>query len=665
MSAETAKKQDERLTWRRYKDGETEPDHLTEVIFSAGWSHKCPTYVHKTPPCQGSCPSGHDVRGWLSIVRGIDKPKGGMSMEEYAFRRMTEANPFPAVMGRVCPAPCEDGCNRNQVEDHVGINAVEHYIGDWAVENGIGFDPVEHDSGRQVAVVGGGPAGLSAACYLRRRGHRVTVFEAEAKLGGYMRYGIPGYRTPRDMLDVEINRILALGGITVRTGVRVGRDVTLDELEDSFDAIFWGIGTQGGRGLPVPGWEGTPNCVSGVDFLRAFNDGRLQFVNQKIVVVGGGDTSIDVASVARRLGHITAVHEKDLPENVVWGHTAHDVASSARREGCVVTLTSLFPIAEMTAAEREVNDARHEGVMLRGSVMPLEILKDPEGRARALRVAECRMEGNRPVVIEGTTFDLEADLIVAAIGQRADLTGLEKLDGGRGLIAADRTYRVQQKGGGQQGDPVRGRGKHFAGGDVIRPHLLTTAIGHGRIAAESIDAFLRQGDVEKRPKVDVHHWSLLETLRQDGKEPEAFAHEPVWGTNAANFAVHNYEDRARQTIITADQLFLGHFPYVGRHKRLEKPVDADKVLGHFEERLLRYDRATAVAEASRCMSCGMCFECDNCVVFCPQTSVARTPKKDYALGRYVYTDYNTCIGCHICADVCPAGYIEMGLGDGE
>ncbi|KAF0143034.1 MAG: putative glutamate synthase (NADPH) small subunit [Rhodospirillaceae bacterium] len=653
MSAETAKKEDERLTWRRFKDGETEPEHLTEVILNAGWSHKCPTYVHKTPPCQGSCPSGHDVRGWLSIVRGIDTPQDGMSMEEYAFRRMTEANPFPAVMGRVCPAPCEDGCNRNQVEDYVGINAVEHYIGDWAVKSGVAFDSVTTETGRRIAVVGGGPAGLSAAYYLRRRGHGVTIFEAEAQLGGYMRYGIPGYRTPRDVLDAEIGRILDLGGIEVRTGVRVGRDMTLAELEDTFDAIFWGIGTRRGRGLPVPGWEGTPNCVSGVDFLRAFNDGRLQFVNQKIVVVGGGDTSIDVASVARRLGHISRVHEKDLPENVVWGHTAHDVVSSARREGCTVTLTSLFSVEKMMAAEREINDARHEGVDIRDGIMPLEVIKGPDGRARALRLCQCRMEGNRPIPITETAFELEADLIVAAIGQGADLTGLEKLNNGRDLINADRNYRVP------------GTTKHFAGGDVLRPHLLTTAIGHGRIAAESIDHYLHFGDVGKRPKVDVHHWSLLESLRTQGKEPETFGPEPMRGTNEAKFAVHNYEDRSAQTIVTADHLFLGHFPYVSRNRRTEVQVDADEVLGNFDERLLAYDRAAAIAEANRCMSCGLCFECDNCVIFCPQTAVARTSKKDYAVGRYVYTDYSLCIGCHICADVCPSGYIEMGLGEGE
>src|SRR5512143_3322319 len=333
------------LTFRRFKDGEHEWDALNESIFQAGWTHKCPTYVSRTPPCQGSCPSGEDIRGYLDIIRGIEKPTGGMTMQEYAFRRSTTANPFPAVMGRVCPAPCEDGCNRNEVEDHVGINAVEQFIGDTAHKNGFDFKfrMPERETGRKIAIIGGGPAGLAAAYQLRRRGHGATIFDDHAELGGFMRYGIPGYRTPRDVLDTEIKRIVDMG-VEVRTNTRIGREVTIEQLEKDYDAILWCIGTHSGRGLPVAGWEGTPNCVSGIAFLSAFNQKRLQLVTGKVVVVGGGDTSIDVASVARRLGHIKTINEKDLPENVVWGHTAHDVASTAAREGAQVTLTSLFPV---------------------------------------------------------------------------------------------------------------------------------------------------------------------------------------------------------------------------------------------------------------------------------------------------------------------------------
>ncbi|MCH2485567.1 MAG: FAD-dependent oxidoreductase, partial [Gammaproteobacteria bacterium] len=196
------------LTFRKYADGETHAyDDLKEKIFTADHSDKCPTYVHRTPPCQGSCPSGEDVRGWLQIVRGMEPPPEGVEWQEYAFRRSTEANPFPAMMGRVCPAPCEAGCNRNQVDDFVGINAVEQFIGDTAFQQRYRFEEPPELSGKRVAIVGGGPAGLSAAYQLRRRGHASTVFEMQDQLGGMVRDGIPGYRTPRDILDREIERI--------------------------------------------------------------------------------------------------------------------------------------------------------------------------------------------------------------------------------------------------------------------------------------------------------------------------------------------------------------------------------------------------------------------------------------------------------------------------
>ncbi len=637
------------LTFRRFREGDHKRTNLHEAIFDADHSHKCPTYVHRTPPCQGSCPSGEDIRGWLQIARGIEKPPEGVNWQEYAFRRSTDANPFPAIMGRVCPAPCEDGCNRNQVDDHVGINAVEQFIGDQAIAAGLSFAAPAADSGKRVAVIGGGPAGLAAAYHLRRRGHGVTLFDDHAELGGMMRYGIPGYRTPREVLDAEIQRILDLG-VEVRTSTRVGRDIPMEQVEQEYDAILWALGTKRGRGLPIDGFD-APNCITGVDFLGAFNEGRLQLVSSRVVVVGGGDTSIDVASVARRLGHITTINPTDRPEQIVLGYTAHDVASTMRREGAHVTLTSLFPVEKMTAAEREVEDAQREGVDIRGSVMPLAVIKDDEGRAQAVRFAECEFVDNRPQPKEGTEFTLECDLLVAAIGQHGDLGDLEPLDNGKGFIDADPHFRVKGKIG------------HFVAGDIVRPHLLTTAIGQASIAVESIDHYLRGEDPQRRPKVDKHHFQLLSKLRETGLEPASYDHRQERGTDHERFAIHNYEDRSGNEIIPHERLFLGHFGYLAREKRDEIEIGADQVLGDFRERTVGLSEEQAVKEANRCMSCGMCFECDNCVVFCPQDAVHRTPKKESTLGRYVYTDYTRCIGCHICSDVCPTGYIDMGLGE--
>ena len=640
-------------TLRRFKDRESTWsgwDDLTEKIFQADRSYKCPTYVQRTAPCQGACPSGHDIRGWLAIARQMDKaPDAGMPWQEYAFRRMVEANPFPAMMGRVCPAPCEDGCNRNEVDDFVGINAVEHYVGDWALAQGVPLPPPGAATGKRVAVVGGGPAGLTAAYFLRRQGHGVTILEANEQLGGMMRYGIPGYRTPRTLLDGEIDRIVAMG-VEVRTGVRVGQDVTVPELERSFDAVFWAIGAQKGRPLPVAGW-GAEGCLTGVEFLDAFNHGWVFSTAKRIVVVGGGDTSIDVASVARRLGHVRVAHRHDTSGHGVVGFTAQDVAGALRREGVQATLTSLFPIDKMTAAEREREDALREGIEIKGGVMPLEILTGAGGRVRAVRMCACTMKGTMPEPVPDTEFVIACDIIVSAIGQMGDLEGLDPLDNGKGFIDILPGYKTRK------GD------KHFAGGDIVRPHLLTTAIGHGRIAAETIGHFLAGAPVDKRPKVDVHHFNLLEELHQRNLDPAAYDHVQTRGTSAAAWAVHNYEDRSASQIIPHRDLFKGHFEHEPRETRGEVHISAEEVLGNFRERIEGFTEAQAIREGERCMSCGMCFECDNCVIYCPQTAVKRVPKKERAVGRYVYTDYDMCIGCHICADVCPTGYIQMGLGE--
>ncbi len=515
--------------YRRYVDGDSEDNwELTEKIFAQDTSYKCPTYVHRTPPCQGSCPAGEDIRGWLNIVRGIEKPPAELADKEfgwaeYAYQRSTDANPFPAIMGRVCPAPCEDGCNRNEVEDHVGINAVEHFIGDFALENKLPLHPAGTDTGKKVALIGGGIASLTCAYQLRRMGHACTIYEGREMLGGMMRYGIPGYRTPRDVLDGEIERVLALG-VTVKTGMKVGVDIELEQLERDYDAVFVGIGAQGGSPLPVLGAAEATNCISGISFLDAFNDGRLHHSSQKVLVIGGGDTAMDVAAVARRLGHIKNSHDKDRPENVVLGHTAHDVATIASRQGADVTVVYRRPVDQMPATKMEIKHIQQEGVKIAHSLAPIEVIYEGD-RATALRVVKADWSTGKMVPIEGSEHDIECDLIVAA-----------------------------------------------------------------------------------------------------------------------------------------DELFLGHFNFSERYKRSENNISSDNVLGHFDERIFGPDPEAAQKEADRCMSCGMCFECDNCVIYCPQDAIFRVKKDEQTMGRYVDTDYGKCIGCHICKDVCPSGYIQMGLG---
>ena len=623
-------------TFRRYQDGDSKPDSWQEYIFKAGWSHKCPVYVQRTPTCQNGCPAGEDIRGWLDVVRGLDKPPAEVSWQEHAFRRLTRANPFPGIMGYVCPAPCEEACNRRAVEDNVGINAVEQFIGEAALKGTFRFAKPQKESGRRVAIIGGGPGGLSCAYQLRLKGHACTIFESREELGGMLRYGLPNYRTPPAVVDGEIQRVLDLG-VTVKTGVRVGRDISFEEIDRDYDAVFWAIGTQVGRIPEIPG-ANAPNCVGGIEFLREFNEGRLPSVPRRIVVVGGGDTSIDVTTVARKVGGFSGMKADGSPLT----YTADMVTQAAIHSGQKVTLTSVLPTAKLKASEREVEDARSLDVAILGNIMPLSVTLDRDGRATGVRFAPCEhgKDGKR-VRAPGDEIEIPADLVVFAIGQVADMKGLEILDNGRHAIAPG------------PGLQVLGHPKHFVGGDIITPHLLATAIGHGAVAAEGMDAFLRGEPVPKRPHVDKRHFEIREGLPKEAK--------PVDGKVTSPAFVHNFENRAHREVIKSDALFLAHFPATPRIARTERRLA--EIFSEGGTRIMPLNEAQAVAEAKRFMSCGLCLECDNCVVFCPQVAVKKVPRDQKALGYYVTTDYTRCIGCHICADVCPAGYIQMGLGE--
>jgi Pyruvate/2-oxoacid:ferredoxin oxidoreductase delta subunit len=283
--------------------------------------------------------------------------------------------------------------------------------------------------------------------------------------------------------------------------------------------------------------------------------------------------------------------------------------------------------------------------------MPLEVLLDENSRARGLKLAECDLVDDVPIAKEGTEFEIEADLIVSAIGQSGDLGGLESFDNGKGLINADSHYRVPDRDG------------HFVAGDIIRPHLLVTAIGQASIAADCIDRYLSDNDQMRRPKVDVHHFSLLEKLREVSLGPDDYDYSQDRGTDSANFAIHNFEDRSGHEILAAEDMFLAHFAETPRIHRGERVPEGEQVLGDFQERIIGLSEELAIKEAERCMSCGMCIECDNCVIYCPQVAVFRVKKDQRTTGRYVDTDYARCIGCHICSDVCPSGYIDMGMGE--
>jgi Pyruvate/2-oxoacid:ferredoxin oxidoreductase delta subunit len=393
-----------------------------------------------------------------------------------------------------------------------------------------------------------------------------------------------------------------------------------------------------------------------VKFLEQFNKGEMKYTANKVLCIGGGDTSIDVVSVSRRIGTLKDYNEN--PEDAVNSVIKHGDIADADRTPCEnVTLTALFKREEMTAAEHEVEDALIEGVNIMNEVMPVEIIRNAEGRATGMKFVDCKWENNAPVAVEGgKEYTVEADLIVAAIGQSGNMEGLEDYNNGRNLIDSDNVFRVP------------GKENHFVCGDIVRPHLLTTAIGQAYIVSDTIANHFNNIEIKKRPKVDVHHFNLVEKLTEAGLAVDSYSandyHEGEQrGTDRQTYAIHNYEDRSKQEIISTEHMFLAHFEYTPRVLRDTDVPSSDEVLGHFTERQTCLSEEQAVAEANRCMSCGMCFECDNCVIFCPQDAVFRVKKDQQTTGRYVDTDYNKCIGCHICSDVCPTGYIDMALGE--
>ena len=268
--------------------------------------------------------------------------------------------------------------------------------------------------------------------------------------------------------------------------------------------------------------------------------------------------------------------------------------------------------------------------------------------ARSLGLPTRVVVGFRPGIGGDGEFQVRSGDVL--VWPEVDFTGLEVLNNGRGAIAADKNYQVA----GQPG--------LFVGGDVVRPHLLTTAIGHGAIAADGIDRHLAGEPMDKRPKIDVHSFDLMRKMVEKGLPTDTIA-APLRGTDRSAGAIHNYENRSDRYVIPHTELFLGHFQYTPRNRRKVLTLSKEEALSNFEERMLPLLEAQAQAEAKRCMSCGQCFECDNCVVYCPQTAVFKVPKSKSTTGRYVDTDYAKCVGCHICKDVCPTGYIQMGLGE--
>jgi 2-oxoacid:acceptor oxidoreductase delta subunit (pyruvate/2-ketoisovalerate family) len=402
---------------------------------TGSWRTTRPVYVDRLPPCNNACPAGENIQNWLYHAESGDY--------ESAWRTLTADNPLPAVMGRVCYNPCESACNRAQIDEAVGINSVERFLGDVAIRNGWRFISPLTDSGKRVLVVGAGPSGLSAAYHLRRMGHAVEIHEAGPFAGGMMRFGIPKYRLPRDVLDAEISRIIDIG-VVLKLNTKVDRIVDSMQV-GHFNAAFLAVGAHIGKRAFIPAGSAA-KILDAVSLLRSMEGEDKPLLGRRVVVYGGGNTALDAARTAKRLGATEAI--------IVYRRT---------RE-------------RMPAHDSEVEEALQEGIMMKWLST---IKRMDEG---VLTVEKMRLDETGFPQPTGEFETLETDSLVLALGQDVDLSLLDDVPG---LEIKDGVVQVAS-------NMMTGFAGIFAGGDMVpSERTVTVAVGHGKKAARHIDAWLR------------------------------------------------------------------------------------------------------------------------------------------------------------------------------
>jgi NADPH-dependent glutamate synthase beta subunit-like oxidoreductase len=517
---------------------------------TGSWRTVRPVYVDRLPPCNHACPAGENIQGWLFHAES--------GQYEQAWRMLTQDNPLPAVMGRVCYHPCETACNRAQLDECVGINAIERFLGDEALRCGWTFAAPAPATGKRVLIVGAGPSGLSAAYQLARLGHAVTIHEAGPVPGGMMRFGIPKYRLPRDVLDAEIQRILGLG-ITLELNSKV-TNVIEAKRQGGFDAVFLAVGAHIAKRAYIPAGSAA-KMLDAISVLRSMEGGEKPLFGRRVVIYGGGNTAVDMARTARRLGAEESI--------IIYRRT---------RE-------------KMPAHESELEEALQEGVLVKW----LSTIK--QAGESSITVEKMRLDTRGNPQPTGEFETLEADSVILALGQDVDLS---LLDGVPGLEVQDGVVKV---GPGM----MTGHPGIFAGGDMVRSErTVTVGIGHGKLAARHIDAWLR-------------------------------------GTTWVHPASHEL----------ASFEMLNTWYYSDAPKSRQPVLDTIRRQSTFEEVVGGFDENTAQFEARRCLSCGNCFECDNCYGVCPDNAVIKLGP-----GRRYQFNYDYCKGCGLCVAECPCGAIR-------
>jgi len=521
-----------------------------------------PVYVDLLPPCNAACQAGENIQAWLAELEA--------GRDERAWQVLVTDNPFPAVEGRVCYHPCEGACNRAELDEAVSIHALERFVGDLALERGWRFPAPPRRSGKRVLVVGAGPSGLSAAYHLARRGHEVEVHDAAPEPGGMMRYGIPTYRLPRDVLDAELERLAALG-VRIVCGHRV-EDLETERREGAFDAVFVAVGAHLSKRVDIPARDAS-RILDAVSLLEAVAAGERPALGRRVAVYGGGNTAMDAARTARRLGAEEAV--------VVYRRTRD----------------------RMPAHQEEVAGAEAEGVQLRW-LRTVSAFEGPDLVVEEMALDEAGVP--RPT---GRLERLSVDSLILAVGQESDTGFLRTVPGVH--IGPDGTVAVSAS-------MMTGAPGVFAGGDMVpAERTVTVGVGHGKKAARHIDAWLSGTTAAVLPKHPLagfgglHLWYFGDFARrtQPERAPTArvadFA-EVVGGLSADEAALEVARCLSCGNCFECDGC-LGACP-----------EDAVVKLGPG----LRYR-----FDYTRCTGCGACFE------QCPVHAIEMVPEPAASLER--------------------------------
>jgi NADPH-dependent glutamate synthase beta subunit-like oxidoreductase len=559
------------------------------AIFKTGqWGSGKPGYREKTSPCRQACPAGIDMARALAAA--------ALGRFDEALRIVREDNPLPGVCGRVCYHPCERACNRKDFDEAVNIRGFERYLSDHGRVD-LEQEVPDKLKEERVAIVGSGPAGLSAAWQLARWGYPVTIFEARPEPGGMLRYGIPEYRLPKAVLGQEIALIRQLG-VEIRTGVQVGSHVPLQQIKKDHQALLLAAGVQGAGRLGVVGEDRT-GVLEGITFLKRSNAGEPLEVGRRVAVIGGGNTAMDCARTARRLGgeEVTVIYRRSR--------------------------------VELPALDEEVAALETEGIRLLLQTAPKRILAEG-GRLAGLECLKMDLgvlddSGRpRPMPIDGSEFVVPVDTVIQAVGQipEAGFTAeIGLITTESGLIRIDPESRATNLEG------------VFAAGDLAGERaFVADAIAGGKGAALALACYLEGRDFQKEQ----------ERLRI-GSGP-ALAFGP--------FRSLKKDSVDLRKVVPFEKINLLCFAPADRRSNPERPP-ADHRPRTFSEVTVGLDPATANWEISRCFKCGTCIHCDLCFLLCPDVSIHKHGRDGY----WVDPDY--CKGCGQCAATCPRQVIEM------